>query len=457
MKRLALITAVLLAMVACSTKDHIIRTKVPARPAGQEDVVGLRLPPMDTVCIGFIGVGARGSHAVKLWCNFPQVRIAAICDLLPENVEKCQGYLRKAGRPEAAGYSGTEEAWKELCERDDINLVYICTDWKNHAPMALYAMEHGKNAAIEVPGATNLEEIWALIDMAEKKRLHCMMLENCTYDFFELTTLNMAQHGLFGEIIHGEGSYHHTLDGFWDGYWNSWRLDFNATHNGDLYPTHGLGPVCQVMNIHRGDRFKTLVAMETRSVVGKRAWEERGHDPETFKSGDETMTMISTENGNTILIEHDVMTPRPYDRMYQIVGSEGYAAKYPQKIYSLRPERQEGVTDYENLEDHRPVTPEVMAALMEKYRSPILTADLEETAKRVGGHGGMDFIMVYRLVYCLTNGLPLDMDVYDLAEWCCLSELGSISIAHGGAPVEVPDFTRGAWNKVCGYSYAFAE
>ncbi len=443
MKRLAIIAALLLAIAGCGTKDGIIRTKAPSRPAGQEDVVGLRLPPMDTVHVGFIGVGMRGSDAVRRFCYLPKTRIAAICDVLPENVEKCQGFLRRAGRPDAVAYSGSEQIWKELCERTDINLVYICTDWKNHAPMALYAMEHGKNVAIEVPAATSLKEIWALIDMAESRRLHCMMLENCTYDFFELTTLNMAQQGLFGEIIHGEGSYHHTLDEFWDRYWNSWRLDFNAGHNGDLYPTHGLGPVCQVMNIHRGDRFKTLSAMETRSVVGKRLWKERGHDPEEFRSGDETMTMISTENGNTILVEHDVMTPRPYDRMYQIVGSKGFAAKYPRQTFCL--------------DSHKRVPPEEMDELMEKYRSPILTADLEESAKAVGGHGGMDFIMDYRLVYCLTNGLPLDMDVYDLAEWCCLSELGSISIAHGGAPVEVPDFTRGAWNKVDGFSYAFAK
>ncbi len=443
MKRLAIIAALLLAIAGCGTKDGIIRTKAPSRPAGQEDVVGLRLPPMDTVHVGFIGVGMRGSDAVRRFCYLPKTRIAAICDVLPENVEKCQGFLRRAGRPDAVAYSGSEQIWKELCERTDINLVYICTDWKNHAPMALYAMEHGKNVAIEVPAATSLKEIWALIDMAESRRLHCMMLENCTYDFFELTTLNMAQQGLFGEIIHGEGSYHHTLDEFWDRYWNSWRLDFNAGHNGDLYPTHGLGPVCQVMNIHRGDRFKTLSAVETRSVEGKRLWKERGHDPEEFRSGDETMTMISTENGNTILVEHDVMTPRPYDRMYQIVGSKGFAAKYPRQTFCL--------------DSHKRVPPEEMDELMEKYRSPILTADLEESAKAVGGHGGMDFIMDYRLVYCLTNGLPLDMGVYDLAEWCCLSELGSISIAHGGAPVEVPDFTRGAWNKVDGFSYAFAK
>lgn len=456
MKRIIVLTLALLALAACCNTG-VIRTKVPARPKGQTDVIGLRLPPMDTVRIGFIGLGMRGSDAVRRYTYLPKAKIVAICDVRPEMVEESQKDLAKYNRPAAAEYSGSEDAWKALCERDDINLVYICTDWKTHTPMALYAMEHGKNVAIEVPAATSLEEIWALINMAESKRLHCMMLENCIYDFFELTTLSMAQQGLFGEVIHGEGAYHHCLDEFWDRYWDSWRLDFNAGHNGDLYPTHGLGPVCQVMNIHRGDRFKTLTAMETRSVVGKQLWKERGHDPEEFKSGDETMTMISTENGNTILVEHDVMTPRPYDRMYQIVGTEGYAAKYPRQIYSLRPDRQVGATDYDNLNSHRPVTPEVMAALTEKYRSPILTPELEEAAREVGGHGGMDFIMDYRLVYCLTNGLPLDMDVYDLAEWCCLGELGSISIAHGGAAVEVPDFTRGGWNKVCGYSYAFAE
>jgi hypothetical protein len=284
-----------------------------------------------------------------------------------------------------------------------------------------------------------------------------MMLENCCYDFFELTALNMTQQGLFGELIHGEGAYIHNLEPYWHEYYENWRLEFNQSHSGDVYPTHGLGPLCQAFNIHRGDRMKTLVAMETRSVVGKKLWKDRGHDPEEFQNGDETMTMISTEKGNTILIEHDVMTPRPYNRMYQVVGTEGYAAKYPVQQYSLRPDRQEGAPDHENLNSHRPVTPEVMKALTEKYRSPILTPELEAMAKEVGGHGGMDFIMDYRLVYCLTNGLPLDMDVYDLAEWCCLGELGAISIANGNAPVEIPDFTRGAWNKVCGYNHAFAE
>ena len=451
------LAAALALLASCGSKDNIIRTRIPARPAGQEDAVALRVAPLDTVRVGFIGLGMRGPGAVERFCYLDRTRIVALCDVLPENVEASRQILLRHGRPDAAAYSGSEDAWKALCERDDINLVYIATDWKTHAPMALDAMEHGKHVTIEVPAATSLDEIWALINMAESKRLHCMMLENCVYDFFELTTLNMAQKGVFGDIIHAEGAYNHCLDEFWDRYWNSWRLDFNAAHKGDIYPTHGLGPVCQVLNIHRGDRMKTLVAMETRSVVGKKLWAKRGHNPSEFQNGDETMTMIETEKGNTILIEHDVMTPRPYNRMYQVVGTEGYASKYPIQIYSLHPERQEGVVSHENLNAHRPVSKEVMQAMQEKYRSPILTPELEALAKEVGGHGGMDFIMDYRLVYCLLNGLPLDMDVYDLAEWCCLGELGAISIANGGAPVEVPDFTRGAWNRIDGYNYAFAE
>jgi predicted dehydrogenase len=305
-------------------------------------------------------------------------------------------------------------------------------------------MEHGKNVAIEVPAATSLDEIWALINMSEKTRKHCMMLENCCYDFFEMSCLSMAQAGVFGEVLHVEGAYLHSLDEYWDRYWNNWRLDFNRTHKGDVYPTHGLGPVAQVLNIHRGDRFKTLVAMETKPVNGPaQVKRQTGEECTDFQNGDEVNTMILTEKGKTILISHDVLTPRPYNRMYQIVGTEGYAAKYPVQQIMLSP--------------HRSLSPEDIAAMQEEYRNPILTPELEELAKKVGGHGGMDFIMDYRLIYCLRNGLPLDMDVYDLAEWCCLGELGAISIENGCMPVEVPDFTRGAWDEVKGFSYAFAK
>jgi predicted dehydrogenase len=462
MKFKNLLAAMLIVLTAsCSVTKGVslVKVETPARPAGQENVLGLTVPAMDTVRVGFVGIGSRGTGAVIRYTYVPGVKIMALCDVEGERVDKAQKILEDRGFPKAAGYSGSTEAYKELCERDDVDLVYICTDWKHHVPIALYAMEHGKNVAVEVPAASSLEDIWALINMSEKTRKHCMMLENCCYDFFEMSTLTMAQKGVFGEIIHGEGSYHHNLDQFWPGYWNNWRLDFNKAVKGDVYPTHGLGPVCQVMNIHRGDRFKTLVAMETKSINGKKHEEARtGEKCDEFQNADLTMTMISTEKGKTILVEHDVMTPRPYNRMYQIVGSNGYSGKYPVNQICLRKGATDGAeTDFKNLTGETTYSGEALTALMEQYRSPILTKELEDLAKKVGGHGGMDFIMDYRLIYCLRHGLPLDMDVYDMAEWCCLTELGRISMEHGNAPVEVPDFTRGAWNQINGFSYAFAE
>lgn len=455
----AILSLALAVSCATSKEEGPIKVETPARPAGQENVLGLTVPAMDTVRVGFVGIGMRGSDAVARYTYVPGVKITALCDVEADRVEKAQKTLEGRGFPKAAGYSGSTEAYKELCDRDDIDLVYICTDWKHHVPIALYAMEHGKNVAVEVPAAASLEDIWALVNMSEKTRKHCMMLENCCYDFFELTALTMAQKGLLGEILHGEGSYHHNLDPFWNAYWSNWRLDFNQAHKGDVYPTHGLGPVCQVMNIHRGDRFKTLVAMETKTVNGPKHVEAKsGEKCDDFQNGDVTMTMISTEKGKTILVEHDVMTPRPYSRMYQIVGSDGYVGKYPVQQVCLRENATQGTsTDFQNLGREVVYSGDKLSKLLEENRNPILTPELEALAKQVGGHGGMDFIMDYRLIYCLRNGLPLDMDVYDMAEWCCLTELGKISMENGNAPVEVPDFTRGAWNQIQGFSYAFVK
>ena len=357
--------------------------------------------------------------------------------------------------------------WSRTGWRAD--LVYIVTDWKVHAKMAKYAMEHGKHVAIEVPAAMSMAEIWDLINTSERTRRHCMQLENCVYDFFELTSLNMAQHGLFGEILHAEGAYIHNLEDFWDAYWHDWRLLYNRDHRGDVYPTHGIGPVCQALDIHRGDKMNVLVSMDTKAVNGREYYEKhRGEAAPDFQNGDHTMTMIRTEKGKTIMIQHNVVTPRPYNRLYQLTGTKGFANKYPVEGYMVDASkvgelmtvpsaqgRSEKV-DIENLSAHSCVSESVKQALMEKYKHPI-QKELEETAKKVGGHGGMDYIMDYRLIYCLRNGLPLDMDVYDLAEWCCLTELTAISIENGNAPVEVPDFTRGGWNKIDGYRHAFAE
>ena len=442
--------------IGCVQTESSIQVKAPVRPAGQEDMLAFAAEPIDTVRIGIIGIGMRGVGAVYRFTHIPGVEVVALCDVRQERLDEGQKRLSRAKKPAAVEYCG-EDAWKALCERKDIDLVYVVTDWANHARMGVYAMECGKHVAIEVPAAMTLDEIWQLIDTSERTRKHCMQLENCVYDFFELTTLNMAQHGVFGEILHVEGAYIHNLEDFWHRYWNNWRLAYNKEFRGDVYPTHGIGPVCQALDMHRGDRMKTLVSMDTKAVTGPRVWKKlTGEEGGNFANADHTTTMISTEKGKTILIEHNVMTPRPYDRMYQLTGTEGFANKYPVEQYCFASPDALLNLDHEKLDAHKALPEDVKKALMEQYKHPI-HKELEAKAKEVGGHGGMDFIMDYRLIYCLRNGLPLDMDVYDLAEWCCLAELTRLSLENGNRPVAVPDFTRGAWNKIQGYRHAFAE
>lgn len=443
----------LVLLLSCS-QSGIIRTRVPSRPAGQQDMIQFAAEPIPDVGIGVVGLGMRGGDAVERLNFVPGCHVAAVCDVESDRAQASIKYLEGKGL-KANAYSGEELSYRALCEDPSVDLVYICTDWMHHVPVALYAMEHGKHVAIEVPSAETLQACWDLVDTSERTRRHCMILENCCYDFFELTALAMAQAGVFGEIIHAEGAYLHNLDPYWKRYWNNWRLEFNKQHRGDLYPTHGFGPVCQALNIHRGDRLQTLVAMDTDPFNGPKHESARTGEPcKDFAGGDVTTTMIRTAKGKTILLEHDVMTPRPYSRMYQLVGTDGYAGKYPVQQICLREEGAESV-DYQNLGREKVYTGEALKELMARYPNPVLTPELEATAKEVGGHGGMDFIMDYRLIYCLNKGLPLDMDVYDLAEWCCVTELSRISLEHGCAPVEVPDFTRGAWNRVKGFSYAF--
>ncbi len=222
-------------------------------------------------------------------------------------------------------------------------MVYIAADWLHHFPIAKCALENGKHVAIEVPSAMNLQECWDLVNLSETTRKHCFILENCCYDWFEMNTLNMAQNGVFGEVIRAQGAYIHNLSDFWDYYWKNgendklgWRLEFNMRHRGDVYATHGLGPVAQVLDIHRGDRMKTLTAMDTKSVVGKGLVEAKtGSECTNFRNGDHTTTMIRTENGKVIEIQHNVMTPQPYNRLYQLTGVKGFANKYPTEGYAL--------------------------------------------------------------------------------------------------------------------------
>ncbi len=442
-------------------KDGIAVYNTPERPADQISMIGFAADPIDTVRVGFIGLGMRGPSAIDRFTYIDGVEIVAICDLYPEKLEPVQKLLERRGKAHAAEYSG-EDGWKELCSREDIDLVYIVTPWLAHVPMSVYAMEHGKHVAVEVPAAVNVNECWQLVNTAERTRRHCMMLENCVYDFFELTTLNMAQQGLFGEIIHTEGAYIHNLDPFWNEYQDNWRYEYNKQHRGDVYPTHGMGPACWALGIHRGDRMKTLIAMDTDAFNGKKL--AKKHGEEAYLNGDHTTTLIRTEKGKTIEIQHNVVTPRPYNRMYQVEGTEGFANKYPNAGFSIRTmgrqieSSKEGKALFENLDGETYVSREMHDTLMAEYQHPITReGSLVETAKRVGGHGGMDFIMDYRLIYCLKNGLPLDQDVYDAAEWSCLGELTRVSIENGSIPVAMPDFTRGEWDKTDGLKLHIKE
>ncbi|MCU0371187.1 MAG: Gfo/Idh/MocA family oxidoreductase [Bacteroidales bacterium] len=415
----------------------------PERPIGQETVMGLICEPLDKVRIGVIGLGMRGMEAIDRLLYIEGVEIKAVCDILPERVMQARKNIKERGFTEPAGYSHGPDDWKMLCERNDIDLVYSCTPWHLHTPNAVYAMKNGKHAAIEVPGATTLDECWELVNTAEQTRRHCMMLENCCYDFFELATLNMARNGVFGEIMHAECAYIHDLR--WlkfdkeNGYVDMWRLKYSMNHNGNLYPTHGLGPVAQIMGINRGDRMEYLTSMSTNqvgmSLYAKNKFGENSPEyQQPYELGDMNTTLVRTIKGKTIMIQHDTTSPRPYSRIHLISGTGGMARKWPVVQIALEPEAHEWLQEQE-LND-----------LLKKYEHP-LARKVGEKAREVGGHGGMDFIMDWRLVYCLRNGLPLDQDVYDAAAWSSIVQLSEISVRNKSQMVEIPDFTRGAWTE----------
>lgn len=438
---------VLIGISSCakSNTPQMVKFEAPERPVGQENVLQLRCDPIPTVRVAFIGLGSRGLEAVRRFMYLEGIEVVAICDINKDFVAKTQELLAENNKPKALEFTGVED-WKKVCELDNVDLIYNCTHWDLHAPIAVYAMEQGKHIALEVPAGLTIEECWKIVDTAEKTRKHCMMLENCCYDFFEMATLNMAQQGLLGEIVHVEGAYIHDLrelnfkspeEG---GYQGMWRLEYNAKNKANLYPTHGLGPVCQALNIHRGDKMNYLVSMSSdqfgmTAYAKNKFGEESDYAKRSYEKGDINTTIIKTEKGKTIMIQHDVTSPRPYNRIHMLSGTKGFVQKYPVQGIALEPNAHEFLPEEE------------MEKLLKKYEHPIVT-DVGEKAKKVGGHGGMDFIMDYRLIYCLQNGLPLDQDVYDAAEWSCLVELTEISVRNGSVPVEIPDFTRGDWNKL---------
>jgi hypothetical protein len=426
---------------AAGQLGHIRKAAESTRPQ-RFNMCGYAAPKIETVRVGFVGVGNRGSAAVERLSYIEGVQINAICDVRPEKAAAAKDRIKTPGHQPQLYTTGPDD-WKKICEREDIDLLYVATHWALHTPIAVYAMEHGKHVAVEIPAATSVEDCWKLVETSEKTRRHCVMLENCCYDFFELLTLNMARQGFFGEIVHTEGAYiHDILESMFDRSkrFDVWRLRENSRRNGNLYPTHGLGPVCQVMNINRGDAMDYLTAMSGNDfMMGPMAEKLAAGDPffqpfvgKHFR-GNMNTTTIRTKKGRTIMLQHDVTSPRPYSRLHLVSGTKATAQKYP------LPGRI--ATSHEGW-----LPEEDMIKLEEKY-TPAITRKIGELAKEIGGHGGMDFMMDWRLIDCLRNGLPVDMDVYDAALWSAIGPLSEWSVANRSNSINVPDFTAGAWQK----------
>ncbi|GHE33299.1 glycosyl hydrolase family 109 protein 1 [Sphingobacterium griseoflavum] len=409
------------------------------------NMCGYAAPAMERVRIGFIGVGNRGAAAVERMSRIDGVDIQGICDVRMQKAEEAKTRI-VAGNHEAKIYASSDQAWKELCDRTDVDLIYVATQWALHAEIAVYAMEHGKHVALEIPAATTVEDCWRLVMTSETTKKHCVILENCCYDFFELLTLNLARQGFFGEIVHCEGAYiHDILNSFFekDARYDLWRLKENAERNGNLYPTHGIGPICQILKINRGDRMEYMTAMASKDFsLGNKAREVAATD-ESFKDfvdrpfrGNMNVSSIATSNGSTMMLQHDVSTPRPYSRIHLVSGTKAFAQKYP-----LPGKIAVGHEDF--------LDEQAMRELEKKY-TPNIVKQIGELAKSIGGHGGMDFMMDWRLIDCLRNGLPVDMDVYDAASWSVIGPLSEWSVANGSQPIAIPDFTMGRWqgNKV---------
>lgn len=429
-----------IAKVIGTTDEEIERSARFENKAGSFNMCGYAAPKIETVRVGIVGLGQRGSDAVERLSYIDGLEITALCDKYPDRVAAAQKTLEKMKRPRAKEFSGNE-GWKALCESPDIDLVYTPTPWSLHTPVALAAMRHGKHAATEVPAGKTIDELWELVETSEKTKKHCMMLENCCYDFFELLTLNMARQGLFGDIVHAEGAYIHDLTKDWlfnkNAYADMWRLKENIGKNGNLYPTHGLGPIAQCMDINRGDRFDHLVSMSSNDFTMNKLAAEMAAKDSFFNEytnqpyrGNMNTTLIRTNKGRTLMVQHDVSTLRPYSRIHLVSGTKGAAQKWPgpQRIAF----------------GHSWLKEEEMKSLEEKYAPPIVK-HIGKIAREVGGHGGMDFIMDWRLIDCLRNGLPLDQNVYDAASWSCLFPLSQRSVSKRSRTVDIPDFTRGAW------------
>lgn len=416
-----------------------------SRPSGRKPVHDLTTMPLEKIRVAVIGLN-RGMTHINCCLGIEFVEVVAVCDLRNERAVHAADICEKKSGKRPAIYGGTENIWEQLVDRDDIDAVYVATPWKWHVPMALRAMERGKHAFVEVAAAVTVDDCWRLVDTSERTQRHCVMLENCCYGENELFVLNLARAGVFGELTHAECAYLHDLRSmlFSLGTEGDWRRDYHWEMDGNLYPTHGLGPVAQFLGVGRGDQFKFLVSTSSpeRSLTKYRDEQHPNggkHAAEKYICGDMNTALIKTELGRTIMIQHSVVSPRPYSRINALYGTGATFFDYPARLAVDHP-KQFGLNAGSSeawLEDGD------MKKMREQFTHP-LWKKLAERAKG-SGHGGMDFVMNWRLADCLRQGITPDSVVYDAAAWSCIIETSVRSVATGSMPVNIPDFTRGLW------------
>lgn len=406
-------------------------------------MIGVPFTAVKTVRFGVIGTGGRGSEMIREMLSLDGAEVRAVCDINRDAALTAAGKIETASGKKPEVYTSGEHDFENLVRRDDLDFVYIATPWDWHVPMAVAAMEAGKHCGTEVPAATTIEDCFKLVRTSERTRRHCLIMENCCYGENELMVLNIIRAGLLGELIHGEAAYIHDLreellrnrgEGLWR------RLP-HTVRNGNLYPTHGLGPVANYMGVNRGDRFDYLVSVSSlqKGLEVYRDANFPADDPkrrEKYVEGDMNTSVIRTARGRTIVLQHDVVDPRPYDRVNLISGTKGVFRDYPPRIYL---DGQPGAEQFTSIDAYK-----------EKYEHPLWQKS-GEMARKMGGHGGMDFILLYRLAECMREGLPPDIDVYDAATWSAAGPLSERSVASGSEPVKFPDFTNGRWEQPRGW------
>lgn len=409
------------------------------------NLFGFKDDPIDKVKVGIIGLGNRGQSLLEMFQWLVQndrAEIVGLCDLDETKVIKASEKMTSWQKTKPTSYFGNDQEWKKLSKQDNIDLLLITTPWELHTPMCIYGMNQGKHVASEVPIGYSLTDCWNLIEVAERTQRHCIMIENCCYNEEELFVLNMIQNGVFGDITHAEGAYLHDLRAHMlstDYYKDQWRLKHHIERNGNFYTTHGLGPISFYLNIGRGDTYDHLTSMSSREL-NLSATAKRVDSPyTTFKCGDMNSTLIKTALGKTILLQFDVHTGRPYSRINKVVGTKAVHDGYPSRLY----------IDQDELSywGHKWLTEDEYQNYKSKYSHPIITKLKTLSKNFKQGHGGMDFVMIYRLITCLNLGQPLDINVYDSVMWSAITPLSELSVASKSLSIPFPDFTSGQWKK----------